>query len=127
MLVNTMEFNITGVTFENDNKQDIQQKIKQILNEYKKFDDIELFGGYTDKEMLEEGILEINEFDEVIFECKIVEGVYKKEKCFKVYIKNYNNEYVHVGYVPKSQIDELSRWLSRKDLTYNKYCEIAGR
>lgn len=126
MLVHKIDFRVAGVTFENEDGKDIQKEIKRILNEYKKnnyFD--ELYGGYINSEIIEMD-LNVSEYEGYKFPAKLVGDEYNGEDCFKIYIKTYNDNYVHIGYAPKDNVNELAEWLSKEDLTIDGNLEITG-
>lgn len=126
MLLNTINFKVAGVTFENEEGKDVQKEIKRILNEYKKNDYFgELYGGYTNSE-IKEMDLNVSEYEGYKFPAKIVGDEYNGENCFKIYFKTYNDEYVHIGYVPKSNLDELTEWLTKEDISIKGTLEVVG-
>ena len=76
MLVHQITFRVKGVTFENEEDKDIQKGIKKILNEYKKNDFFgELYGGYTNKEIIEYD-LNVSEYENVKLPAKLVGDEY---------------------------------------------------
>ena len=126
MLLHKINFKVHGVTFNNENGINIQDWIVKILNEYKKHDYFdELYCGYSKKEIIEMD-LNISEYEDYLFTGSIQEGIFQNKKCYKVYINTYNNLNFHIGYVPKEFINEISEWLSRKDLKFITNIYITG-
>lgn len=126
MLVHQITFRVKGVTFENEEDKDIQKGIKKILNEYKKNDFFgELYGGYTNKEIIEYD-LNVSEYENVKLPAKLVGDEYNGEDCLKIYLKTYYDDYFHVGYAPKEDLDEISEWLTREDLKCEGNIEVIG-
>ena len=126
MLVKQISFKVKGVTFQNEDNEDIQKEIKRILKEYKNngyFD--ELYGGYTDKEIVEMD-LNVSEYEGYSFPVKLVGDEYNGEDCLKIYFKTYDDKYVHVGYAPKEKINDISEWISKKDLRIDGKLNIVG-
>ena len=114
MLVHNMNFNVAGVTFKNEEGKDIQKEIKRIMNEYKKNDYFSegLYNGYTNKE-IKEYDLNVSEFEGYDFPAKFVGDEYEGQHCFKVYLKTYNEDYIHIGYIPKEHLDEAIEWFTK--------------
>lgn len=114
MIVHNMNFNVAGVTFKNEEGKDIQKEIKRIMNEYKKngYFSEGLFNGYTNKE-IKENDLNVSEFEGYNFPAKFVGDEYEGQPCFKVYIKTSNDDYVHIGYIPKESLSEATEWFTR--------------
>lgn len=146
MFVNGTIFKVKGSTFENEDKQDIQEEIKQLLNEYKETETIdknELYGGYTNEE-IKEMDLNVSEFEDIEFGGKIVESQYNGELCYKVYISkiygknafefwnirdinNADENYLHIGYVPKEEIEEVKEILEQENaVKYNVTIKVLG-
>ena len=126
MLVHNMNFNVAGVTFKNEEGKDIQKEIKRVMNEYKKneyFSD-GLYNGYTNKE-IKEYDLNVSEFEGYNFPIKFVGDEYEGQPCFKIYLKAYNDDYVHIGYIPKENLSEVTEWLTR-DLNIMGTLKIVG-
>lgn len=126
MLVNKIDFKVKGVTYDNEENKDIQKEIKRILKEYKKneyFD--ELYGGYTNKEIIEMD-LNVSEYEGYKFPAKLVGDEYNGEECIKVYIKAHDDSYVHIGYVPKDELEEIAEWITRSDLRCDGNISIIG-
>lgn len=126
MLLNSINFKVTGVTFKNEEGKDVQKEIKRILNEYKKNDYFgDLYGGYTNSE-IKEMDLNISEYEGYKFPTKIVGDEYNGEDCLKIYFKTYNDEYVHIGYAPKNILSELEKWLTKEDIKIDGTLEVIG-
>lgn len=126
MLVHTMSFKVKGVTFKNEENNDIQKEIKKILKEYKSngyFD--KLYGGYTNNE-IKEMDLNVSEYEGYSFPARLVGDEYKGKDCVKIYFKTYNNEYIHVGYAPKENLDEIAKWITKVGIKTEGKLEIIG-
>ena len=128
MLVNTITFNVKGVTFKNENNKDIQKEIKRVLKEYKDNDYFgELYGGYTNKEIMEMD-LNVSEYEGYTFPAKLVGDEHNGEECLKIYIKTYNDEYVHIGYAPKKEIEDIATWLTKENIKVDgELCVVGGK
>lgn len=126
MQIHKIVFKVKGVTFKNEEGKDIQKGIKGILKEYKKNDFFDkLYGGYTNKEIIEYD-LNVSEYENVKLPAKLVGDEYNGEECLKIYLKTYFDDYFHVGYAPKENLNEISEWLTREDLKCDGYMEIIG-
>lgn len=146
MFVNGTIFKVKGSTFKNENKQDIQEEIKQLLNEYKEAEIVkkdELYGGYTNQE-IKEMDLNVSEFEDIEFGGKIVESQYNGEICYKVYISriygkdkfefwnikdiyNTDGNYLHIGYVSKEDIEDVKKILQQENaVKYNVTIKVLG-
>lgn len=128
MLINTISFNVKGVTFKNENNKDIQKEIKRVLKEYKDNDYFgELYGGYTNKEIMEMN-LNVSEYEGYTFPAKLVGDEYNGEECLKIYMKTYNDEYVHIGYAPKKEIEDIATWLTKENIKVDgELCVVGGK
>jgi hypothetical protein len=124
------EFNVAGVTAKNENKQDIQRLLKQQGKLYATENDIDLYGGYKNKEIVEDG-LEVSEFEDLLF--------YKDELSFipertneydsnaiKVFIK-YGELPIHIGYVPKDKNVEFKNILNNEDIRRIEARYVGGK
>lgn len=98
-----LNFNVKGVTYENEEGKDIQKEIRKIFLEYEKNGCFEKYGGYTNSEIKEMGI-EVSEFEDANIEMKLEEDTYENKPCIKIYIKKYDNTYCHIGYMPKGLV-----------------------
>lgn len=126
MLVHTIAFKVKGVTFKNEEGKNIQTEIKNILKEYKSngyFDN--LYGGYTNND-IKEMDLDVSEYEGYSFQAKLVGEEYEGEDCIKIYFKTYNDNYIHVGYVPKNNLDEISEWITKEGIKTEGRLEVTG-
>lgn len=115
MFVHEIKFKVAGVTYENDEGKDIQAEIKRIVNGYKRageIDEEDLYGGFTNREIKEDE-LDVDELQDIPFEGKIEESTYENELCYKIYLKNVNGAYIHIGYVPQRKIAEVKEYMSQ--------------
>ena len=126
MLVHKISFKVKGVTFKNEEGKDIQKEIKDILKEYKNNDYFDsLYGGYTNND-IKEMDLDVSEYEGYSFPAKLVGDEYEGEDCIKIYFKTYNDNYIHVGYVPKNNLDEISEWITKEGIKTEGRLEVTG-
>lgn len=146
MFIDGMSFNVRGTTFKNEDGIDIQSGIKEILKEYKEegyIEKEELYGGYTNSE-IKELELNVSEFEEINFGGAIVKSEYNGELCYKIYISKIygikafeflnkgceietDENYFHIGYVPKEEIEDLEKMLENENAKkYSIYIKIIG-
>ncbi|WP_460270468.1 HIRAN domain-containing protein [Bacillus sp. NEAU-Y102] len=116
---NSLTFNVAGVTFDNDKGKDIQSLLKRIARAIAKEYNIESYGGYTNKELLEMWV-EASEFEDVEFGdyisfVKDPDNEFDKN-AIKV-IVNLDNKEFHIGHVPKKQNVEIGKLLDSESIT----------
>lgn len=116
---NSLTFNVAGVTFDNDKGKDIQSLLKRIARAIAKEYNIESYGGYTNKELLEMWV-EASEFEDVEFGdyisfVKDADNEFDKN-AIKV-IVNLDNKEFHIGHVPKKQNVEIGKLLDSESIT----------
>lgn len=103
-----MEFKVNGVTFENEDGNDIQRIIKKEIRELKESGLInEKYEGYSNKE-IKEMDLNVQEYSDITFDVKIKEAIFEDKPCVKIYIEKNNGDYVHIGYLPKKLLKEYN-------------------
>ncbi len=102
-IYSTLEFNVKGTTFENENGKDIQKEIRKIYLEYEKNGCFEKYGGYTNAE-IKAIDTEVAEFEDAELEMNLKEDVYEGKPYVKIYIQRYDDTYCHVGYMPKGLV-----------------------
>ncbi|MFK4465036.1 HIRAN domain-containing protein [Bacillus sp. RC252] len=116
---NTLTFNIAGVTFDNDKGKDIQSLLRRIARAIAKEYDIESYGGYTNKELLEmwgeASEFEDIEFGDYISFVKDPDNEFDKN-AIKV-IVNLNDKEFHIGHVPKKRNIEIGKLLDSESIT----------
>ncbi|WP_190325346.1 HIRAN domain-containing protein [Bacillus cereus] len=117
--INSLTFNVAGVTFDNDKGKDIQSLLKRIARAIAKEYNIESYGGYTNKELLEMWV-EASEFEDVEFGdyisfVKDPDNEFDKN-AIKV-IVNLDNKEFHIGHVPKKQNVEIGKLLDSESIT----------
>ncbi|MFK4412904.1 hypothetical protein ABH961_001441 [Bacillus sp. RC251] len=116
---NTLTFNIAGVTFDNDKGKDIQPLLRRIARAIAKEYDIESYGGYTNKELLEiwgeASEFEDVEFGDYISFIKDPDNEFDKN-AIKV-IVNLDGKEFHIGHVPKKQNVEIGKLLDSESIT----------
>lgn len=126
MLIHKINFKVHGVTFDNEDNINIQDGIVKVLNEYKRnnyFD--KLYCGYSKKEIIDMD-LNISEYEDCLFTGNIKKDIFEGKNCYKVYIDTYNNSRFHIGYAPKSLINEISEWIQKNNLKYTTNIYITG-
>lgn len=119
-----MEFNVKGITFENEDGKDIQTIIKReikVLREAGLLD--EKYEGYTNTE-IKEMDLNVQEYSYNFF-VKVKEDIFEGKKCVKVYIELNNGEYIHVGYIPKKMLKEYEK-LKEGSIKISGDAELTG-
>lgn len=126
MLVHTISFKVKGVTFKNEEGKDIQKEIKNILKEYKHNDYFDkLYGSYTNKE-IQEMDLNVSEYEGYYFPAKLVGDEYEGKDCIKIYFKTYNDNYIHIGYVPENDLETISEWITKEGIKTEGRLEVTG-
>ncbi|EDZ49214.1 MULTISPECIES: HIRAN domain-containing protein [Bacillus] len=116
---NPLTFNVAGVTFDNDKGKDIQPLLKRIARAIAKEYNIESYGGYTNKELLEMWI-EASEFEDVEFGDYISFVKDPNNEFDKNAIKvivNLDGKEFHIGHVPKKQNIEIGKLLDSESIT----------
>lgn len=120
-----MEFKVKGVTFENEEGKDIQKIIKSTIRELVEEGEIgERYEGYTNAE-IKEMDLNVQEYSDIIFNVKIKEDIFEGKLCVKIYIEQYDGEYVHVGYMPKKLLKEYEQ-LKKTAIKISGTAELTG-
>lgn len=114
-----INFNVAGVTFD-----DIQEKIKKLVNKEFRLGNAERYGGET--------LAELKKYDGIYYEAEdvsfdIVEFIltkYENEDAIEVHIGSEKNNLVNVGYVPKNKIVEIKDYIKfKKENPHYKYFE----
>jgi hypothetical protein len=124
------EFNVAGVTAKNEDKKDIQKLLRQQGKLYLKENYLDLFGGYKNREIIEDD-LEVAEFEDLLFAQQEISFVPEPtneydSNAIKVYIK-YDEVPIHIGYVPKKDNDELKRILGEEDVRRYEARYVGGK
>lgn len=105
-----MEFNVKGVTFENEDGKNIQKLIKKELRELKENGLInEKYEGYTNSE-IKEMDLNVQKYSAVTFNVKVKEDIFEEKPCIKIYIEKLDGDYIHIGYLPKKLLKEYNQF-----------------
>lgn len=128
MLVYSMDFKVAGITLLNKDGKDPQKEIKRILQEYKRtgfIDEEDLFEGYSNREIKEEGI-EVSEYKGVYLPVKIISSKFENEDCFEVYLIEDNKQETHIGYMPKNLVNEAIKWFSKEGIKTKIKLQITG-
>ena len=112
-------FNVAGVTAKNEQNQDIQKLLRQKGKLYAKENGYELFGGYKNKEIIED-FLEVSEFEDLFFSQHEISFVPEPTNEYDANAINifiiYDEVPLHIGYVPKKINVELKTILDNEDL-----------
>lgn len=110
-----LTFNVAGVTMLNDKNKDIQKLLRKYGKSYCEENFIELYGGYTNKDILDY-VFEVSEFEGLEFVNEEISFVPEPTNeydpnAIKVFIDFGNNEVHHIGYVPKKHTSNLNEIL----------------
>lgn len=126
-IIEDLNFNVAGVTFNNDDGKNRQQILKKILNGYKNEGYFESFNGYSNKDIKEFG-LPVYEYDGFFLESlKFTETTYKNQLAYEVYLLDVNNKYHLVGFVPQNTVEELKFYLDNYNVIGIAASFIGGR
>ncbi|RIJ65499.1 PH domain-containing protein [Rummeliibacillus sp. POC4] len=128
----TITFNVAGVTKENDQGKDIQKLLQQEGKQYCKENEIDLYNGLTNKEIIEfgDGTSEFEDLylsdEEVIFIPEPTNPY--DENAIKVFLKYGENESpTHIGYVPINKTKELQLILDTKNVSLIDAHYVGGK
>lgn len=108
----TKNYKLSGVTFKNEDKKDIQKEIRKILRKYVSEGFInknDMYLGYDNSDIKDMDI-SVSQYEDIPFNAKLKKDIFDNKPCIKVYIENADkNSYTHVGYIPKKnkQIEEV--------------------
>lgn len=124
-------FNVAGVTKQNDKNKDIQKLLRRFGKLYCEENLIELYGGYTNKDILEY-VFEVSEFVDLEFKDTEISFVPEPTNAYdpnaiKVFIDYGNEEKHHIGYVPKKHTSELKEILDSKSVLALTACYVGGK
>lgn len=128
--LDSFEFNVAGVTAKNENKKDIQKVLRQQGKLYAEENSIDLYAGYKNKEIIEDD-LEVAEFEDLIFYHDHISFVPEPTNQYdpnaiKVFIK-YEEEPIHIGYVPKEKNIEFNKILDNEDVRRIEAQYVGGK
>ena len=117
--LDVFEFNVAGVTAKNEQNKDIQKLLRQQGKLYAKENGYESYGGYKNKEIIEDD-LEVAEFEDLYFSQDEISFVPEptneyEPNAIKVFI-TYDEVPIHIGYVPKKNNVELKNILDNEDV-----------
>lgn len=123
---NIFQFSVSGTTFDDETTEKNRQKIiKKIAMEGIDLGYLTPYNDISNKEMLE---LYIDEqffvAGQYIKRTKLEITEYNNETAIKVYISDYNDNYYHIGYVPKNKINDVLKILN--DNIEEIYSEFSG-
>lgn len=103
--IKNIEFKVAGVTKENEKGKDIQEILKRVANQYKKEYELESFNGMTNKEIIEDYLSNLGEFEgQYLFDkIKLIIDVNNKydENAIKIYLMDPEGIEHHVGFVKR--------------------------
>lgn len=124
-------FNVAGVTQHNDKNKDIQKTLRRFGKLYCEENLIELYSGFTNKEILEY-VFEVSEFEDLEFNDNEISFVPEPTNeydpnAIKVFINYGNEEIHHIGYVPKKHTSELKDILDSKSVLAITACYVGGK
>ena len=124
-------FNVAGVTQHNDKNRDIQKLLRRFGKLYCEENLIELYGGFTNKDILEY-VSEVSEFEDLEFKDNEISFVPEPTNeydpnAIKVFIDYGNEEIHHIGYVPKKHTAELKNLLDSKNVLAITACYVGGK
>lgn len=128
--LDSFEFNVAGVTAKNENKKDIQKVLRQQGKLYAEENSIDLYAGYKNKEIIED-YLEVAEFEDLIFYQDQISFIPEPTNQYdpnaiKVFIK-YEEEPMHIGYVPKDKNIEFKKILDNEDVRRIEAQYVGGK
>ncbi|MGE7673782.1 HIRAN domain-containing protein [Lysinibacillus sp. NPDC094403] len=114
-------FNVAGVTMKNDKNKDIQRSLTRYGKLYCEENSIDLYGGYSNKDILDY-VFEIREFEDLEFANDEIQFIPEPtneydENAIKVLIDYGNGDVIHVGYVPKKCTKKLKNILKNKEIS----------
>ena len=129
-LLDVYTFNVAGVTAKNEEKQDIQKLLKQKGKLYLKENGIESFGGFKNKEIIED-YLEVSEFEDILLTKQDISFVPEPtnkydSNAIKLYIK-FDEVPMHIGYVPKEDNIEVKSILENEDIRRIEVRFVGGK
>lgn len=128
--LHSFEFNVAGVTAKNENKKDIQKVLRQQGKRYAEVNSIDLYAGYKNKEIIEDD-LEVAEFEDLMFYQDELSFVPEPTNPYdpnaiKVFI-TYEEEPVHIGYVPKDKTGNFKKILDNEDVRRIEAQYVGGK
>lgn len=115
-----LSFNVSGVTMLNDKNKDIQKLLRKYGKSYCEENFIELYGGYTNKDILDY-VFEVSEFEGLEFVNEEISFVPEPTNeydpnAIKVFIDFGNDGVHHIGYVPKKLTSTLNEILINQNI-----------
>ena len=125
MLVKRLNFKLIPIE-QNEEGIGVQQGTENILNEYKaKGYCNTIYNGYTDSEIVDKKLY-VTEYQGQEFRGYIEECCYQEKKTYKVFIKDYNGDCFHIGYVPFNRVSEIEEWINNNKLQIKGNVFILG-
>lgn len=128
---NIFVFNVAGVTMENDKNKDIQKLLKRNGKLFCEEQGIELFSGYSNKEIIEYS-QEVSEFEDLYLSDDEISFVPEPTNeydpnAIKIFLEFGSEGTHHVGYVPKKSTKELQNILDTKKVIYIEAKYVGGK
>ena len=123
-----ISFKIVGEFFDNEDGVNRQKRIKQVIQHYRKNRVLneELYGGYSNKEIIEYYI-SVSEFEDIAFEGELKEYDYKGERAFAIYIKDTDNEIYQVGNIGRKDLDNFIDIIENHEILDTKLYLTGGK
>lgn len=117
---NIFTFRTAGITKKNDQQKDIQSTLQRYAKKYCYENDIDMFGGYSNKEILEDPSLidGVNEFYDLVFDNEQIIFIPEPDNPYdnnaiKIYL-DFDFDQLHIGYVPKKYTKTLMNIINTK-------------
>ena len=119
-VLNRFNFNVAGTTAKNDEGKDLQKTLQSLGKKYCSENDIKLYGGYSNRELISDGY-EVIEFEDLTFYKHELKFEYEPtnqydKNAIKVFVCFDGEKFTHVGYVPKTHNVELKSILENEDI-----------
>lgn len=117
-IIKTSYFECKATTMENPDGSDRQEIIKRITNNYKKteLDRTDLFGGMTNKELINSYEGMVNEFDGISFDGTYQEYSYKNKPAFLILMEDIDEKSYPVANISKDDIAEFKNIIDNYDV-----------
>jgi uncharacterized membrane protein YqaE (UPF0057 family) len=126
----SVDFNVTGVTYENDKGKDIQSLLRKLGKSIAAEQEIPAYGGISNREMLDvyDAVSEFEdvEFGEYVFLEKDPNNEYDKN-AIKVFIEFPPGKKHHIGHVPKKINRKIGKLLDEETIDYIDANFVGGK
>lgn len=129
--LHSYSFRVAGVTANNDLGKDIQGLLKRNGRAYCKENYIPFYSDYTNREILDDNMDGVSEFEELTFENSKLSFVPEPTNphdinAIKVFI-TYTDKPIHIGYVPKKETKNLKNILDHKEISFITASFVGGK